>query len=436
MIKKIISLHLLLLLSFAMFAAQTSTPSANELHRQSFEKVWQTVNEKHYDPTFGGVDWQKMRQFYAPKAMSAKSDAEFYAVLRQMLSELKLSHFGIIPPAVQIQSGSTGEGYVGIELKVLENRPVISAVKTGSPAEKAGLKTGFVINKLDGKTTTEIFAPLEKFIAAQTMPEAQKRLYRERVLLAYINGNAGTTAKIEILSGSDQLQLLNVTRIEHTGEMSAAVGNFPAQEVIFESKRLEDNIGYIRFNIWVVPQMAKIRAALRAMSDAPGIIIDLRGNPGGIGGMAPGLAGLLVKEKISLGTMSSRTSETKFIAYPQATVYNGKIVILSDYGSASTSEIFAGGMQEIGRALVVGERSAGAVLPSVFEKLPDGATFQYVIADYKTPNNILLEGRGVIPDVEVKQTRAALLEGRDLQIEAAVKLIVAGSSNNSLKRGN
>ncbi len=170
--------------------------------------------------------------------------------------------------------------------------------------------------------------------------------------------------------------------------------------------------------------MPKIREAIRSMKDANGIIIDLRGNPGGIGGMAPGVAGLLVKERTSLGTMKSRSNETKFIIYPQANIYEGKVIILTDYGSASTSEIFAAGMQEIGRAKIVGETSAGAVLPSVFEKLPNGATFQYVISDYKSPKNILLEGRGVIPDLVVKQTRQALLDGRDLQLEEAVKIIV------------
>lgn len=113
----------------------------------------------------------------------------------------------------------------------------------------------------------------------------------------------------------------------------------------------------------------------------------------------------------------------KFIVYPQDDVYQGKVVVLTDYGSASTSEIFAAGLQEIGRAKVVGETSAGAVLPSVFDRLPTGATFQYVVSDYKTPKNILLEHRGAIPDTEIKLTRASLLEGRDLQIEEAIKQI-------------
>lgn len=430
MLKKFLFLNFFLLSALLTASAQTTAvvnvetkTDATELRRQTFEKVWTTINEKHFDPTFGGVNWQKVREIYEPKAQAAKSDAELYAVLRQMLSELKLSHFAIMPPEAEMQASQATSGLTGIELKMLENQAVISQIQKNSTAEQANLKTGFVVEKVDGKTVAEWLASLNNSLEKRAVPEAQRRLYRERTLQAIINGTAGTKAKIEVLDGKDQMQSFEVARAENKGEMSLAVGNFPPQPVIFEAKKLENNIGYIRFNIWVIPQMPKIREAVNSMKDADGIIIDLRGNPGGIGGMAPGIAGLLVKEQASLGSMKTRISETKFIIYPQGETFKGKVVILTDYGSASTSEIFAAGLQEIGRAKVVGETSAGAVLPSVFEKLPTGAIFQYVISDYRTPKNILLEHRGAIPDAEVKLTRASLLEGRDLQIEEAVKQI-------------
>jgi carboxyl-terminal processing protease len=111
----------------------------------------------------------------------------------------------------------------------------------------------------------------------------------------------------------------------------------------------------------------------------------------------------------------------KFVIFPQANPYPGPVVILIDGLSGSTSEVFASGMQEMGRAVVVGERSAGAALPSFFQKLPTGALFEFAIADFKTPKGVLIEGRGVIPDVEVKLDRASLLAGRDAQLDAAVE---------------
>lgn len=429
MMRKIFWLNFLLFscllpLNAQKAAASTEAPTsgAAEMRRQSFEKVWTTVYEKHFDPTFGGVDWRKMREIYEPQALAAKSDAAFNKVLNQMLGELKLSHFAVYtPPAAD---SKFADGVTGIALKWIDNQPVINRVSAGSSAEQAGIKTGYVIKKVGDKTVGELLAPLEKSFAERNLTDAQKNLYRQFTLLGFVDGDASAQVKVEALNGQNQTQTFTMARTERKSEMSEAMGNFPPQEVIFEAKRLENNIGYVRFNIWVVPQMPKIREAVRSMKDAPGIIFDLRGNPGGIGGMAPGIAGYLTDRQFSLGTMKTRANETKFVAYPQTAAYTGKIVIITDGGSASTSEVFAAGMQENDRATVVGERSAGQILVSLFEKLPTGAIFQYAVSDYKSPKNILIEGRGVIPDAEIKLTRRTLLENRDVQLEEAIKQII------------
>lgn len=421
----------LILLTFLPLSAQAPAPSPDAaqaeeagLRRQAFDKVWNTVNERHYDATFGGVDWAKMREVYAPKAAAAKTRPEFHSVLRQLLAELKLSHFGIYPRDAETLAKQKNNGTIGIELKMLDGLAVIVRVEAASAAETAGLKAGFAVNKIDGQTVSEILKPFETSLASRKLTPGMQKVYRERSLLALINGTAGTTLNLEILDEKDQARNLNIIRKAFSGEMSQALGNFPPQEVVFESRRLASGLGYIRFNIWVVPQVQKLRKALRDLADAKGIIIDLRGNPGGIGGMAPGLAGMLVNERTSLGSMNMRESEQKFIVYPQTDPFLGKVVILEDYGSASTSEVFAAGMQEIGRAKIIGETSAGAVLPSIFDTLPTGVIFQYAISDYRSPKNILIEGRGVLPDVEVKQTREGLLKGIDAPLAAAEKIIL------------
>jgi len=430
MTRKIVAAFFLALSSVAAVSSQTnSVPNSvvnqnvAELRRQSFEKVWNTINEKHYDPTFGGVDWKKMREIYAPKAMAAKTSAEFYTVLREMVGELKLSHFGIFPAEAKIETVGGG-GIIGAELKLIDGKPVISRVEKDSSAEKAGLKTGFVISKIDGKSVLDILGSLEKVLTQRNVGEKMKMVYRERTLAASIEGKPETIVKLEVLNAKDEPQIFSVKRYAPKFEMSEALGNFPAQEVIFQAKRLEGNIGYIRFNIWVVPQMTKIKQALREFADAKGMIFDLRGNPGGIGGLAAGVAGLLSKERASLGSMQGRETTMNFIVYPQANPFPGRVVILSDNGTGSTSEVFAAGMQELGRAKVIGETSAGAVLPSVFDTLPTGAIFQYPISNYRSPKNILIEGRGVVPDTEVKTTRQSLLESRDLTLEEAVRQIL------------
>jgi carboxyl-terminal processing protease len=168
--------------------------------------------------------------------------------------------------------------------------------------------------------------------------------------------------------------------------------------------------------------MPSFEAAVRVFADNPGIILDLRGNPGGIGIMAMGIAGFFIDESgRQLGEMKMRGTTLKFTVFPRAETYPGRLAILLDEGSASTTEIFAQGMQDLKRARVFGTRSAGATLPSDIIRLPDGDGFQYPTASYTSVSGRVLEGNGVIPDVEVRQSRESLASGRDPVIEAAVQ---------------
>jgi carboxyl-terminal processing protease len=163
---------------------------------------------------------------------------------------------------------------------------------------------------------------------------------------------------------------------------------------------------------------------MKSFMDADGLIIDLRGNPGGIGEMAMGMAGWLVAEKNRrLGTLYMRDNELKIVVNPRATTYSGPVAILVDGLSTSCSEMFSGGLKDLGRAHIFGSRTGGAALPSIIEKLPNGDGFQYAFANYRSEGGEVLEGTGVSPHVEVVPTREALLEGRDLVLEAAVAWI-------------
>jgi carboxyl-terminal processing protease len=140
--------------------------------------------------------------------------------------------------------------------------------------------------------------------------------------------------------------------------------------------------------------------------------------------MAMGMAGYFIdKPDQRLGTMHMRQTPLKFTVNPRPPTYPGPLAILVDGGSASTSEVFAGGMQDLGRARIFGTRTAGAALPSAIDRLPNGDAFQHALADYVSEGGRPLEGVGVIPDVEVKLTREALLEGRDPVLDAAIEWV-------------
>ncbi|MBV9925226.1 MAG: hypothetical protein JOZ96_09450 [Acidobacteria bacterium] len=411
-------------------AAQTApAQSTDALRRETFETVWRTVKENHFDPTFGGLDWEAVGERYRPLAAAAKTDAEFYGVLRRMIAELRLSHFAIFPPGAldavpPSQGGVKAErGSAGIDVRVLGGRAVVTRVDPGSAAERAGLRTGFVIQRVDKQDVTQAIARL----AASDLSEGYKRAYMHGAALGPLAGPAGAKRVVTYLDGRDRPGEATLTLLPSPDEMSEPFGSFPAVPAQFEARRFGD-VGYVRFNIWVVPQMEKLRRAVREMADTRALVFDLRGNPGGLGVMAAGLAGLLTEKEFSLGALMQRRGHNNFIANPQPGAYLGRVVILADGLSGSTSEVFALGMQEAGRATVVGETTAGAALPSIFTRLPTGATFQFAFADFKTPKGVRVEGRGVIPDVSLRLDRRSLLAGRDPQLEAALRVARGGAT--------
>src|SRR5688572_9666156 len=150
-----ILLHLLAYLPIHTQTVSSVNPEPEskeaEVRLKTFEKVWNTVNEKHFDPNFGGVDWGKVGEIYKPRALAVKNDDEFYLTLQEMLGELNQSHFGIYPPNAQISATGFGEAEIGVDVQIIDKQVIVTRVEADSPAEKSGLKPGFIIKKVDGK---------------------------------------------------------------------------------------------------------------------------------------------------------------------------------------------------------------------------------------------------------------------------------------------
>jgi carboxyl-terminal processing protease len=395
------------------------TSAQKQLNLDSFETVWATIRDKHWEKNPGGLDWQAIHAEFRPKIEKAVSLEEARSVMRDMLGRLNQSHFAILPVAVyhDVEHAEEGDGSPGFEARVLDGRAVVIEVAPGSAAATNGVKAGWEITAAAGKDLTAMIAQL------RSVPDLHE-LTLERAVAARITGPPGTTRRFTFLDGGDSPRTLDLPLAPPRGEL-APFGNLPPQHVWFESKKL-GNAGYIRFNMFLdlVRVMGSFGSAIEACKSCDGLIIDLRGNPGGIGGMAMGMAGWLVdKPGQRLGTMYMRGATLNFVINPRAETFNGPVAVVVDGSSASTSEIFAGGLKDLGRARIFGEPTAAAALPSLIAKLPNGDGFQYAIANYISEGGQALEGNGVIPDSEVKLTRAALLAGHDSVIDAALDWI-------------
>lgn len=407
------------LLLFGLLVHAQTSAEEKQLNVASFEKVWTTIRDKHWETNPGGLDWNTIHREFEPKIQAAQTTEQARAVMREMLARLKETHFAIFPSTVyeDVDVGAGGDGTSGIDLRVLAGRAVVTGIDPGSPAAFAGIKPGWTVESVGGKP---LGAAIEKL---SSDPEIRE-IMLERAVLARLSGPIGGSLHATFLDGANQRRPVDLRLTGPRGNPSQ-FGNLPTEYVWFESKKIQ-NTGYVRFNMFLdlMHVMGDFSTAIENCAQCDGFIIDLRGNPGGIGGMAMGMAGFLVDQADQrLGTMYMRGATLKFVINPRAPLYKGPVAILVDGSSASTSEILAGGLKDLGRARIFGTRTAAAALPSVIDKLPNGDGFQYAIANYISEGGKPLEGNGVIPDVEVKLTRDALLAGHDPVVDAALNWI-------------
>lgn len=402
---------------------------------ESFEKVWMTIRNKHWDPELGGLDWEGVRDELYPQIRAAETRHAVRLVMREMLERLQLSHYSIIPneayeemrEANRDSGGSGGgrEGWSGIELCAIGDQAVVTQVDPDSAAHKAGIRPGMALLEAGGIRSDRRIRLIRDAYQNSTLCD----LFLNRGLEAMLAGDLGQELRLVMLDDADQHREITLTLSEPRGE-STTLGNLGTVRTWFEARRIDGDIGYIRFSMFANPGrlMKQFEEAMRSFMDARGVIVDLRDNPGGVGAMAMGMAGWFVNEPAKLGTMITRETRLNFAITPRAVTYTGPLAILVDGGSASTAEILAGGLQDIGRARVFGSTTAGAALPSLVERLPNGDGFQYAFANYISASGEPLEGRGVIPDERISLTRDGLLSGRDDVIDAALRWIREESS--------
>ena len=402
------------------------TPEERRLNIDSFEYVWKTVRDKHWQTKPGGLDWQAVHEELRPEIEKADSMEAARAVMNDMLERLHQTHFGIIPAELysDVDGGHSrgGESTTGLDVRLVGSQALVTSVETGSSAAASSVRPGWQILKIGGLDVDSVIAKLDETYAKSTM----RHLVYRRALMTRLEGEAGKSIEVEFLDGRDQ----RVTKTLRHGKPKGTLAQFGylyPTHVWFDSSRVGGgHVGYVHFNIFLDPArlMSLFAEAVQSCDKCDGFVIDLRGNPGGIGIMAMGMAGWFIdKPDQRLGTLYMRETTLKFIVNPRANTFAGPLAILVDGASASTSEILAEGLKDLGRARIFGSRTAAAALPSVFELLPNGDGFQYAIANYISEGGKPLEGLGVTPDVEAPLTRKALLEGKDPPLDAAVDWI-------------
>ena len=359
-----------------------------------FDRVWGLVADWHYDPKLHGVDWPAAGLKYGAAAAAAADDQALYAALGAMVGLLKDSHTHALSPTQTKERRTQTRARTGFYMTRVEGRWIVSELVAGSPAELAGVKTGWVVVARNGTAFGE---------RSEARPKE------------------GEVAQWEFLDDRDQPVALAI--------VAESLSTKPRQEV----RVLAGGVVYLRFDAFDPADRRWLSDQLKTNRAASGVVIDLRRNPGG-GTISLGITiGEFFDRAVDCGTFITRGGYRggKSSWQMGSARYGGSVVVLVDGATGSAAEIFAAVLQEHGRATIVGRKTAGAVLASWYHGLPDGGELQLSRQDYVTPKGRRLENAGVAPDVKVVRTAADVRAGRDVDLEAALRVLAQEASSRS-----
>ena len=266
-----------------------------------------------------------------------------------------------------------------------------SSVYEDSPAMKAGMKDGDIIYQVEGRD-----------VSGMDLEE----------ISGNIKGEKGTTVEITVLRGEDREEVtLTITR-----------DTIQAETV--KTRMLEDEIGYLAISEFDSVTLEQYKEGLEELKaqGMEGLIVDLRGNPGGNLDTVCEILDLMLPEGLIVYTEDKDGNRQEFTS-DEAQEVQVPLAVLVDGNSASASEIYAGAIQDYGIGQIVGTKTYGKGVVQTIYALKDGPSLKLTVAEYFTPNGRNIDGEGITPDVEVAYQRDENDPEADNQLDRAVEAL-------------
>jgi len=376
-----------------------------------YQHAWRLIKDSYYEPKFGGQDWSRWERHYDGKL---KTSDDAHKAIETMLASLGdpytrfLDRDAFDDEKSQIEAHLFG---VGMQLGMnKEHKVVVIAPIEGTPAFNAGVQPGDEIIEVNAKP-----------VKGQSLDQVVKQ----------IRGQINTPVSITLQRKTEK-KVVALHRAE-----------IPIRAVATQ-ELLPGNIGYIRLDSFISSKAnTEMKAALKKLSGADGIVLDLRNNPGGLLANAIEIANMFLDKGIIVSTIDSDGYKSSQQVDARGAVTHQPLIVLINSGSASASEILSGALRDNGRAKLVGQKSFGKGLVQAINKLDDGSGINVTIARYLTPNDIDIHKVGIVPDYKVdlkeddytkgkgpwwidlsyQNFKRSPLDGKDVQLSKAIEVL-------------
>ncbi|HET7728724.1 MAG TPA: S41 family peptidase [Usitatibacter sp.] len=390
---------------------------------RAFEFVWNTINDRYYDRSLNGIDWNAVGMRYRPLAIAARSDETFWDTLDRMTGELKDAHTRVESPR-RVELRRRDESIsMGFSFAPVEGKLAVLGVAPDSDAWWAGVRPGMTILTMGGEPAGVVYERL----LADTRYDSTDRSRHLRVMRRVVSGDEGTSADFTFERADGSTLDARLVRRKLSTRATAI------------HRILPSGFGYLRLSQWTLGVMPRTLEGLDQLKSTPGMIIDLRGNPGGSLHTVNTVISRFFPQRTELGRVVTRTGRPVSLLFGAVEViklkseaegdpgaYKGPVVVLVNAQSGSASELFAATLQSTGRATVVGEPSCGCMLGFLgYARIPGGGELAYSEVGFVMPNGKRIEGEGVVPDRLVPVTLADLRVSRDRALEEAQNVLRA-----------
>lgn len=357
--------------------------------KRLFLKTWRLIKTKYFDSTLNGQDWSRWSKHYVDQI---KTEEDAYVAINSMLASLDdpysrfLNKEEYAEQNVNIDAKIVG---IGVNIMSVDGKVLIISVVDGTPASKAGIKAGDIILKANGVD-----------VSGKDVGD----------VAALIRGELGTTVSIELLR-KKQRMTMTIKREE------IKIKNIKADVV-------DKNIGYIQIVSFISSDMtSEFVDALDKTKDCQGLILDLRGNTGGLLPNAIVIADMFLTQGHIVSVVDREKQKAVIDAQSKQYAINKPVVILIDEGTASASEILSGALKDNQKAILVGKRTFGKGMIQKIYPLPNETGMNLTIAKYLTPKGYDINKKGILPDYEIAYTESDFLKNKDPQLDEAKKIM-------------